>query len=56
MMLYIVIAFLWLAILLYLVFGGADFGVGILGIFMSATNKQDLKKAAHTTKIGRAHV
>ena len=47
MMLYIIIAFLWLAILLYLVFGGADFGVGILEIFMSAANKHDLKKNAH---------
>ena len=46
-MLYIVVAFLWLAILLYLVFGGADFGVGVLEIFTPATNKQDLKRTAH---------
>ena len=46
-MLYIVIAFLWLAILFYLVLGGADFGAGILEIFTVATNKQDLRRTAY---------
>jgi len=46
-MLYIVIAFLWLAILFYLVLGGADFGAGILEIFTPATNKEDLRRTAY---------
>jgi cytochrome bd ubiquinol oxidase subunit II len=47
MMLYIVIAFLWLAILFYLVLGGADFGAGILEIFTATTNRQDLRRTAY---------
>ena len=46
-MLYIVIAFLWLAILFYLVLGGADFGAGILEIFTATTKKQDLRRTAY---------
>jgi cytochrome d ubiquinol oxidase subunit II len=46
-MLYIVIAFLWLAILFYLVLGGADFGAGILEMFTATANKQDLRATAY---------
>src|ERR1700752_1660670 len=47
MMLDIVIGFLWVAVLLYLILGGADFGAGILEFFTKETNKQDLKRTAH---------
>src|ERR1700727_2542810 len=46
MMLYTVIAFLWLAILFYLLSGGADFGAGILEIFTATTKRQDLRRTA----------
>jgi cytochrome d ubiquinol oxidase subunit II len=36
--------FLWVALLLYLVMGGADFGAGIIEMFTSNKNK-----IAHTT-------
>ncbi len=39
MMVYIVIAYLWTAILLYLLLGGADFGAGIIELFTSDNNK-----------------
>lgn len=42
-MIYVVIAFLWLSICLYLILGGADFGAGIVELF---TNK----KARHKTE------
>jgi cytochrome d ubiquinol oxidase subunit II len=38
-MIYIVIAYLWMAILLYLLLGGADFGAGIIELFTSDDNK-----------------
>ncbi len=38
-MLYIVIAYLWVAILLYLLMGGADFGAGIIELFTSKKNR-----------------
>jgi len=38
-MLYVVIGFLWAAILLYILLGGADFGAGIIEFFTSAKNK-----------------
>ncbi|SHN43823.1 cytochrome d ubiquinol oxidase subunit II [Chitinophaga sp. CF418] len=39
-MIYVVIAFLWAAILLYILLGGADFGAGIIELFTSNKNKQ----------------
>ncbi|SEN79690.1 cytochrome bd-I ubiquinol oxidase subunit 2 apoprotein [bacterium A37T11] len=39
MMLYIVIVYLWTAILLYLLLGGADFGAGIIELFTSRKNR-----------------
>ena len=38
-MVYVVIAYLWTAILLYLLLGGADFGAGIIELFTSDNNK-----------------
>jgi cytochrome d ubiquinol oxidase subunit II len=35
----VVVIFLWLSILLYLLFGGADFGAGILELFTSQKNR-----------------
>jgi cytochrome d ubiquinol oxidase subunit II len=38
-MLYIVIAYLWVSVLLYLLMGGADFGAGIIELFTSKKNR-----------------
>ena len=38
-MLYVVIVYLWAAILLYLLLGGADFGAGIIEFFTSRNNR-----------------
>lgn len=38
-MLYVVIIFLWVSLWFYLLFGGADFGAGILELFTRNTNK-----------------
>ena len=40
-MIYVVIGFLWLSICLYLIFGGSDFGAGIIELM---TNKKDRSK------------
>jgi cytochrome d ubiquinol oxidase subunit II len=39
-MIYVVITYLWAAILLYILLGGADFGAGIIELFTSERNKQ----------------
>jgi len=44
-MLYVVIAFLWTSIWLYLLLGGADFGAGIIELLSSSENKT---KTRHT--------
>jgi cytochrome d ubiquinol oxidase subunit II len=44
MMIYVVIAFLWVALLLYLVMGGADFGAGIIEMFTSQKNKSRTRR------------
>jgi cytochrome d ubiquinol oxidase subunit II len=46
-MLYIVIAFLFLAIVLYFLLGGADFGAGIIELFTSETNKSRTRKTMY---------
>ncbi|MCO4291512.1 cytochrome d ubiquinol oxidase subunit II [Solitalea sp. MAHUQ-68] len=46
-MLYIDIAFLGLSILLYLLFGGADFGAGIIELFSSAETKNKTRKLTY---------
>jgi cytochrome bd ubiquinol oxidase subunit II len=38
-MIYVVVAYLWVSILLYLLLGGADFGAGIIELFTSDNNK-----------------
>ncbi len=44
-MLYVVIAYLWVSVLLYLLMGGADFGAGIIELFTSKENRP----RTHTT-------
>ncbi|MBK0383422.1 cytochrome d ubiquinol oxidase subunit II [Pedobacter sp. SD-b] len=46
-MLYVVMIFLWMAILLYLLLGGADFGAGILELFTSYPNKSKTRKTMY---------
>ncbi|HWK07408.1 MAG TPA: cytochrome d ubiquinol oxidase subunit II [Puia sp.] len=46
-MIYIVIAYLWLAVLLYLLMGGADFGAGIIELFTSAKNKDKTRRTMY---------
>lgn len=46
-MLYVVIAFLFLAIVLYFLLGGADFGAGIIELFTSADNKSRTRKTSY---------
>src|SRR5450756_472693 len=46
-MLYIVIAYLWLAVLLYLLMGGADFGAGIIELFTSDKNKVKTRRTMY---------
>jgi cytochrome d ubiquinol oxidase subunit II len=43
-MLYVVIAYLWISILLYLLLAGADFGAGILELFSSKKSKRVTRK------------
>jgi cytochrome bd ubiquinol oxidase subunit II len=47
MMIYVVITYLYLAILLYLVLGGADFGAGIIELFTSAKNIRRTRKTLY---------
>lgn len=44
---YVIIGFLWLAILLYLVLGGADFGAGIIELFSRPATRSRTRKAAY---------
>ncbi|MFD2934167.1 cytochrome d ubiquinol oxidase subunit II [Spirosoma flavum] len=46
-MLYVVIIYLWVAILLYLLLGGADFGAGIIELFTSEANKNRTQKTMY---------
>jgi cytochrome d ubiquinol oxidase subunit II len=46
-MLYIVITFLFLAIVLYFLLGGADFGAGIIELFTSDKNKSSTRKTVY---------
>jgi cytochrome d ubiquinol oxidase subunit II len=43
-MVYVVIIFLWTAILLYLLLGGADFGAGIIELFTSRANRHRTRR------------
>jgi cytochrome d ubiquinol oxidase subunit II len=46
-MLYVVMIYLWAAILLYLLMGGADFGAGIIELFTSDKNKSRTRKTMY---------
>jgi len=46
-MLYVVIIYLWAAILLYLLMGGADFGAGIIELFTSEENRSSTRKTMY---------
>ncbi len=46
-MTYVVIVFLWLAILFYLLLGGADFGAGIIELFTSKKNRPQTRKTLY---------
>jgi cytochrome d ubiquinol oxidase subunit II len=43
-MVYVVIIFLWTAILLYVLLGGADYGAGIIELFTSRANRHRTRK------------
>jgi cytochrome bd ubiquinol oxidase subunit II len=43
----IVIAYLWLSLLLYVVFGGADFGAGIIELLTSKHNRRRTRKTLY---------
>jgi cytochrome bd ubiquinol oxidase subunit II len=43
----VVITYLWLSILLYIVFGGADFGAGIIELFTSKENRSKTRKTLY---------
>ena len=46
-MLYVVIIFLWVALWFYLLFGGADFGAGILELFTRSRNKDRTRRTMY---------
>ncbi|SEA51447.1 cytochrome bd-I ubiquinol oxidase subunit 2 apoprotein [Arachidicoccus rhizosphaerae] len=46
-MLYVVITFLWVSLWFYLLFGGADFGAGILELFTRAHNKDRTRRTMY---------
>src|SRR6202012_6125832 len=46
-MLYVDIIFLFFAIVLYFLLGGADFGAGIIELFTSDTNKSRTRKTSY---------
>jgi cytochrome d ubiquinol oxidase subunit II len=46
-MLYVVMAYLWASLLLYLLLGGADFGAGILELFTSGKNRSATRKTMY---------
>jgi cytochrome d ubiquinol oxidase subunit II len=46
-MLYVVMIYLWTAILLYLLLGGADFGAGIIELFTSGKNRSRTRKTMY---------
>ena len=46
-MLYVVVSFLWVALWFYLLFGGADFGAGILELFTRKHNKDRTRRTMY---------
>lgn len=47
MMLYVVIVYLWVALLLYLLLGGADFGAGIIELFTTEDNRAKTRRISY---------
>lgn len=50
-MLYVVILFLFAAITLYFLLGGADFGAGIIELFTSNDNKHRTRKTSYQATV-----
>jgi len=46
-MLYVVIVYLWVALLLYLLLGGADFGAGIIELFTTEDNRAKTRRISY---------
>jgi len=46
-MIYVVIAYLWASLLLYILLGGADFGAGIVELFTSRRNRKKTRRTAY---------
>src|SRR5690349_18594177 len=46
-MAYVIIAYLFLSILLYVLLGGADFGAGIIELFTSTRNRSRTRKTLY---------
>jgi cytochrome d ubiquinol oxidase subunit II len=46
-MIYVVILYLWVALLFYLLLGGADFGAGIIELFTSKKNRAQTRKTLY---------
>ncbi|MGZ3777713.1 MAG: cytochrome d ubiquinol oxidase subunit II [Mucilaginibacter sp.] len=46
-MLYVIITYLWLALLLYLLLGGADFGAGIIELFTTEPNRPQTRRISY---------
>ena len=46
-MIYVVVIFLWIAILLYLLLGGADFGAGIIELFSRKSERATTRKTMY---------
>src|ERR1700761_370894 len=46
-MIYVVIIYLWVALLLYLLLGGADFGAGIIELFTTEDNRAKTRKISY---------
>src|ERR1700704_2189554 len=47
MMLYVVIGFLWASLLIYVLSGGADFGVGVIELFASRIHKDKIRTGSY---------
>jgi cytochrome d ubiquinol oxidase subunit II len=46
-MIYVVIGFLWVSLLIYLIMGGADYGSGVLELFTSEKEREQIRKMSH---------
>ena len=48
-MIYVVIAFLWVALGMYVIFGGADFGAGIVELFCTKSFKKKTQRIMYNS-------